>query len=104
MTDVEKLMRDAAAGFVICEKSAATKNMVLKAIMRGAKNFDSVKEIVDICNDSKCRDYVEALLKIYSPIYDIIFDGSKCSHSHNHTSSTTCETTSCQDCFLNCKK
>lgn len=104
MTNIEKLMREAGADFVICDKSAATKNMVLKAIMDGAKSLDSVKERLDICNDSKSVAYVEALLKIYLPVYDIIFDGNKCGHNHEKTSSTGCDTASCQSCFLNCKK
>ena len=73
MKEIEQLMKEVPASFVICDKSNVTKNMVLKEIMRGEKDASSIKKSLGICDDKECENRVEALLKIYLPIYDIIF-------------------------------
>lgn len=104
MKEIEQLMKEVPASFVICDKSNVTKNMVLKEIMKGEKEVSSIKNTLGICDDKGCENRVEALLKTYLPIYDIIFDGKKCGQ-HNHASSeSTCDPNSCGSCPFDCKK
>ena len=105
MESIEKLMRDVPPTFVICEKTGATKNLVLKAIMDGAKDFDSIKETVDLCNDITCHNRVEALLKMYLPIYETLYGIHKDNqHDQKLPQTLTCDANSCKRCNLNCKK
>ncbi|MDO5563083.1 MAG: hypothetical protein Q4F74_05660 [Synergistaceae bacterium] len=83
MFDIVKFLKDAPAGQVVCPETKATKNMVLNAIMDGAKTADDVMKSVDICGKPGCgcRRNVEALLEAYLPVYDIIYAGGGC-HCH----------------------
>lgn len=84
MFDVVKFLKDAPTSQVICAETGATKNMVLNAIMDGAKSAEDVAKSVSLCGKAACgcRRNVEALLTAYLPIYDIIFEGGGCHHHH----------------------
>lgn len=105
MTDLEKLMRDLNPNDVICDKSRTTKNMVLKAIMDGEKDGEGVIKSLNIVADKECRNRVEILLKIYLPIYDMIFEKNAASDSDNSDAEkASCESSLCSRCSFNCKK
>lgn len=90
MIDLERLWRDADAKTPICTKTGATKNMVLGAIMKGARSFEDIAAAVPLCADNECalrnpsgrgcRENVGALLSIYVPIHEMMTEGGGCAH------------------------
>lgn len=105
---LEQLLRDAPADWVICTGTGATKNMVLSAVMDGARDFDAVARSVELCRENVCaasnssgrgcRENVETLLKIYVPIYDLIFEGGGCHHKHGRHENKSCAAEDCKSC------
>ena len=105
---LKQLLRDAPADWVICTATGATKNDVLSAVMEGARDFDAVSHTVELCRENSCaaanssgrgcRENVETLLKIYVPIYDLIFEGGGCHHKHEHRGAGTCSAEDCKSC------
>ena len=87
---LEQLLRDAPADCPVCTVTGSTKNMELQSIMAGARDFDAVSRSVKLCQGNGCaavnksgrgcRENVAALLEIYVPIYDLIFEGGGCHH------------------------
>lgn len=90
MFDLEALWRSAATDAEVCTATGTTKNMVLAAIMQGAKDFDSLKKEVPLCPDNECakvnpsdrgcRENAEALLAAYVPVYEMMTEDGGCSH------------------------
>ena len=90
MIDLEGLWRMADASVKVCSKTGATKNMVLDAIMNGAKNIEDVRKSVPLCSGEcaknnpsgrTCEDNVEAMLAVYMPIHDMMTAGGGCHHA-----------------------
>ncbi|MDD4160063.1 MAG: hypothetical protein PHO18_03860 [Synergistaceae bacterium] len=88
MDKLEKFWREASAGCEVCKETGATKNMVLNAIINGARDLETLKAEVPLCAEGKCTaknpsgkgcsENTEALLSIYAPIYEFMKEG----HSH----------------------
>ena len=78
MDKLEKFWRDAPAGYTVCAETGVTKNMVLNAIIDGAKDLDALRKAVHLCRDDSCSaknpsgrgcsENAEVLLSIYAPI------------------------------------
>ena len=90
MIDLEGLWRMADSSTKVCSKSGATKNMVLDAIMNGARTAEEVKKSVALCGGEcakhnasgrPCADNVEAMLAVYLPIHDMMTEGGGCHHA-----------------------
>ncbi len=109
MDKLEKFWRDAPAGYIVCEETGATKNMVLNAIIDGAKDLDALRKAVPLCLDNSCSaknpsgkgcsENAEMLLSIYAPIYEFM----KEAHSHDHEHGSGCggkSPGSCGSCKL----
>ena len=77
--------------------------MVLQAVMAGAKTIEDAEAKVTFCGKPECgcAENVRALLKIYLPIYDLMFEGGGCHHKHN--SHEECGKDTCADCIHSCK-
>ncbi len=87
MVEIEELWRMADAASKVCSKTGATKNMVLDAIMNGAKTAADVRKKVDMCRGEcaahnpsgrPCGDNVEAILAVYLPVYEMMTEGGGC--------------------------
>ncbi len=119
MLDFEKFWRDSPSSQAICTTTKATKNMVLNAIMEGARDLESLKKTVPLCADNKCSmvntsgrgciENAEMLLSIYVPIYELMMEGGGCHHEHKPqvtpTDQSECgkkDTNDCGSCNL-CK-
>ena len=48
MPDIERFWKDAPADCVVCASTDATKNMVLRAIVNGARDMESLKKAVSL--------------------------------------------------------
>lgn len=91
--DLEALWRSAAPDVKVCTITGTTKNMVLSAVMNGAKDFESLAKELSLCKDDECakinasgrgcRENAEALLAIYVPVYDFMTENGGCSHVLN---------------------
>jgi hypothetical protein len=90
MFDTEAHWRAAAPETKVCTITGTTKNMVLSAIMDGAKDFETLSKKVALCGDNECaknnpsgrgcRENAEALLSIYVPVYELMTENGGCSH------------------------
>lgn len=90
MLTLETIWREAPSEAEVCVIEGTTKNMILRAITEGAKNFDSLSEKVRLCKNNECakvnpskrgcRENVQALLDIYVPVFAIMTEGGGCSH------------------------
>lgn len=107
MDKLEKFWRDAPAGYTVCAETGVTKNMVLNAIIDGAKDLDALRKAVHLCRDDSCSaknpsgrgcsENAEVLLSIYAPIFELMKEG----HSHDHCSDCGSKSSgSCGSCKL----
>jgi len=94
MPDIERFWKDAPADCVVCASTDATKNMVLRAIVNGARDIESLKKTVSLCGTDECAalnpaecgcvESAKALLSIYVPVYEIMTaDGGCKQHGKN---------------------
>ncbi len=109
MDKLEKFWRDAPAGYLVCAETGVTKNMILNAIVDGAKDIDAISKMLPLCRSrvcaSKnpsgvgCSENTEVILSIYAPIYEFMKEG----HSHGNESGPDCggkSSGSCGSCKL----
>ena len=103
MKYTEEFLRGAQSCQIICGETQKKKNMVLQAVMAGAKTIEDAEAKVTFCGKPECgcAENVRALLKIYLPIYDLMFEGGGCHHKHN--SHEECGKDTCADCIHSCK-
>jgi len=104
MDKLEKFWRDAPAGYVVCAETGLTKNMVLNAVIDGARDLETLKKAVSLCADDTCAakntsgagcsENANVLLSIYGPIFDFMKEG----HSHDHEHSTECGEKPSENC------
>ena len=104
MDKLEKFWRDASAGCVVCAKTGVTKNMVLNAVIDGARDLETLKKAVSLCADDTCAakntsgagcsENANVILSIYGPIFDFMKEG----HSHDHEHSTECGEEPSENC------
>jgi len=107
MHDLEKFWRNASPATPVCTVTGATKNMVLNAVTAGAKDLDSLKNMVNLCHECGCtktnpsgHDCAEnavMLLSIYAPVYEIMTEGRGCCHKNIQDTSAT------ESCARDCK-
>ncbi|MCE5202135.1 MAG: hypothetical protein LLF78_06470 [Synergistaceae bacterium] len=98
MADIDKFWRDAPSNYPVCASTKVTKNMVLNAIVAGARDLDTLKKIVPLCPDNECskhnplghgcKENAETLLAIYVPIYDLMMEGGGCKHGNRINAAT----------------
>ena len=109
MDKLEKFWRDAPGGFTVCSETRVTKNMVLNAIIDGAKDLEMLKAAIPLCSDDTCAsnnpsgegcsENARVLLSIYAPVYEFMKEG----HSHDHEHDKGCgnkPSASCGSCKL----
>ena len=104
MDKLEKFSRDAPAGYIVCTETGATKNMVLNAIIDGARDLDALRKAVPLCRDDSCSaknpsgrgcsENAEMLISIYAPIYEFMKEG----HSNDHEHGSDCSGKSSGTC------
>ena len=92
MIDLESLWRDAKPEAQVCSVTGTTKNMVLAAVMNGARSFEEISAAAPLCGGEcamqnisgrGCRENAEALLSVYLPVFEMMTEGGGCSH-HGH--------------------
>ena len=108
MDKLEKFWRDAPAGYVVCAETGVTKNMVLNAVIDGARDLETLKKTVSLCADDTCAaknpsgvgctENANTILSIYGPIFEFMREG----HSHDHEHSDECGGKPSEGCG-NCK-
>ena len=113
MDILEKFWRDAPGGFTVCSETGVTKNMVLNAIIDGAKDLETLKAAVPLCSDNACAsnnpsgegcsENAGVLLSIYAPVYAFMKEGH--CHEQEHEPKPECgnkDSGNCGSCKL-CK-
>lgn len=92
MIDLESLWRDAKPDTPVCSVTGTTKNMVLGAIMNGARSLEEISAALPLCGGGcalknvsgcGCRENTEALLSVYRPVIEMMTGGGGCRH-HSH--------------------
>lgn len=92
MFTLESLWREASPDTAVCTIEGTTKNMVLRAITEGARDFDSLGEKVRFCENNECakinvskrgcRENIQALFDIYLPVFALMAEDGGCRHTN----------------------
>lgn len=101
MLTLETIWREARPETEVCTIEGSTKNMILRAITEGARDFESLRENVRLCKNNECakmnpskrgcRENTQALLDIYVPVFAIMAEGGACSHKKFAPPESECE-------------
>lgn len=91
MLTLQSIWREAPAETEVCTIEGTTKNMVLRAITEGARDMQSLKETVRLCENNECakinaskrgcHENAQTLLEIYLPIFKLMSEGGGCPHT-----------------------
>lgn len=110
MLTLESIWREAPSETEICTIEGTTKNMVLLAITEGAKDFESLREKVALCENNECakinaskrgcRENAQALLDIYLPVFAIMTEESGCRHLKTSPAEDEGRAENCGGCTL----
>lgn len=92
MDKLEKFWRDASANCEVCAETGVTKNMVLRAIVNGASDLETLRMEVPLCDGDRCTsknssgagcsENATTILSIYAPTYAAMQKG----HDHDYVS------------------
>lgn len=91
MLTLQTIWREAPAESEVCTIEGTTKNMVLRAITEGARDMQSLKDKVRLCENNECArinvskrgclENAQALLEVYLPIFRLMTEGGGCPHA-----------------------